>query len=100
MEFDALAQIELNRHIVDEAPCGREVSLVGTGIVVAVNERVPDMVGNDAADDKLIVVGVYIVQRRLIGEVKRIVGLPRERGGRENASGEQRDGNCTNMAAA
>ena len=43
VELDALAQLELERLVVDPLPGGRKLALVLVGLGIAIDQRVPDV---------------------------------------------------------
>ena len=77
MELDPLPQIELERLVVDPFPGCRKLAFVLAAIGIAVNERVPHLVGENDPDAYAIEIGVRVVEHLLVGNAQRVVSLSR-----------------------
>ena len=54
VKFDALAQLDLEGLVVEPFPGGGKLSLVFAGSRIAIDERVPDLFGDDEAENTVL----------------------------------------------
>src|SRR5262249_51218732 len=86
VELHAFAQFKFERRVVDPLPGCRELPFVCAGFRVAIDQRIPNMVGQDHANAHVIEIGVEVVEGLFLGEADRIVALAGERRRREGKS--------------
>ena len=80
VEFDALAQIELERLVVDPPPRRRELALELAGLGIAKDQRVPDCVCENVADCRTVEVRIDIRRRELRSNRTELSALPASAG--------------------
>jgi hypothetical protein len=79
VELHAPAQLELERLLVDPFPGGRELPLVLVGLGIAIDQRVPHLMGQDHADAHVVEIGIGVVENLVVGDAERVVLLGRHR---------------------
>jgi len=79
MELHALAQLELERLLVDPFPRSRELALVFVGIGITIDQGVPHLMRHDHADTYAVKIGIDVIQHLFVGNPERVVLLGRHR---------------------
>ncbi|KAG1254390.1 hypothetical protein G6F65_017058 [Rhizopus arrhizus] len=93
MEFHAFAQLEFHRLVVDLLPALGKLALVLVGDGVAVQQRVPDVGGDDDADPHVVEIRVHAFRRLVVGHAQGVVLLAGQRGlGGKRGAGQQGGG--------
>jgi hypothetical protein len=92
VELDALAQLELQRLVVDPLPGGGELALVLVGLGVAVDQGIPDIGSKNDAEAHIVEIGIDVLDHLVVGEPDRVVPLVRESRAGRNSS--ECDGRC------
>ncbi|MNX99645.1 hypothetical protein D3C86_1321050 [compost metagenome] len=79
VEFHALAQFEFHRLVIDLLPALGQLPPVLVGDRVVIQQRVPDVGGNDHADPHVVEVRVHAFRRLVIGHAQGVVLLAGKR---------------------
>ncbi len=90
MKLDALAQLELERLLVDPFPGSRELALVLVALGTAIDQRVPYLLREDHADAHIVEIGIGVVEHLVVGNAQRVVLTSRHRRCRRNSAGRER----------
>ena len=87
VELHALAQVELERLVVDLPPGGGELALVLAAVRIAIDQRVPDVLADDHADADVVEVGIDVLRRLVVSELDALIALAGECGCRRGENG-------------